>query len=385
MGFVPWAFHTAPADNSPAWAQLTDPQGFAAPYGPPTVERRSPWFMHDAYNGCCRWDGPSWPYATSQTLTGLANLLAEYPGQSSVTKNDYYTALRQYALTQYKDGTPHVAEAHDPDQPKWMYDSYNHSEDYNHSTYADLVLSGLLGIRPQQDSSVVLHPLVPDTWTHFAVENLAYHGHNLTVLWDRDGTHYRQGTGLTVYVDGKRVATRPDLTPVRIAVPDRTSPPPPRLVDDAANVSGNGYPAAIASYSNTEGAADDAPQKANDGQNFFLDIPTTRWTTYRSPNAEDWLAIDFGTVTSTSDVRLYFYDDHGGVQPPASYRLQYRRSNGTWTDVPGQSRSSATPVGNDLTRITFPPLRTTGLRVLGRPQPGSSFGLTAFQSWRSVS
>ncbi|MCK2241951.1 MULTISPECIES: discoidin domain-containing protein [unclassified Crossiella] len=379
IGFVPWAFRTAPAGNAAAWSQLTDPQGFDAPYGPPTVERRSPWFMHEADKGCCRWDGPSWPYATSQTLTALANLLIEYPPQSYVDKDDYYTALRRYAQTQYKNGRPHVAEAHHPDRPQWMYDTPGHSQDYNHSTYTDLVLSGLLGIRPQPDASVLIHPLTPKSWTHFAVENLPYRGRNLTVLWDQDGTKYKQGKGFRVYLDGKPVATRPTPGPLRIPVPDGPRHPLLHQIDDAANPSTQGFPQATASYANPG----DAPSKANDGQNFFLDVPGTRWTTYRSPNPEDWLALDFGRPTPTSDVRLYFYDDRGGVQPPASFSLQHKRSDGTWAEIPGQRRSHATPVGNDLTRITFPTLDTTALRVVAKPKPGTAFGLTAFQSWRT--
>ncbi|MBP2473083.1 hypothetical protein JOF53_001955 [Crossiella equi] len=382
IGFVPWAFRAAAPGNTEAWAQLRDPQGFAAPYGPPTVERRSRWFLHEADQGCCRWSGPSWPYATSQTLMGLANLLIEYPSQSTVDSGDYYTALRRYALTQYKDGRPHVAEAHHPDQKRWLYDSPGHSTDYNHSTYTDLVLSGLLGVRPQADRSVLLHPLAPKDWNHFAVENLPYHGRNLTALWDRDGTKYGQGKGFRVYLDGRLVAASATPGPLRVAVPDGPAPNLPTLVDEAANLAGQGFPAASASYSNTEGPADDTPQQANDGQNFFLDMPTTRWTSYRSPNPQDWLAIDFGRTTTASDVRLYFYDDRGGVRPPAAYALEYRRADGSWAEVPGQRREQAQPVGNDLNRVTFPPLQTSALRVVGTPRPGSSFGLTAFQSWR---
>ncbi|WP_201766227.1 MGH1-like glycoside hydrolase domain-containing protein [Leifsonia xyli] len=66
IGFVPWYFGMAPAENTVAWEQLLDPQGFKARFGPTTVERRSPWYLHEAAN-CCRWDDPSWPYATSQT------------------------------------------------------------------------------------------------------------------------------------------------------------------------------------------------------------------------------------------------------------------------------------------------------------------------------
>ena len=83
MGFVPWMFDMPPDSDAVAFAQLLDPQGFASAYGPTTAERRSTWFMHEATTGCCRWDGPSWPYETAQTLTGLANLLDDYPPRRS--------------------------------------------------------------------------------------------------------------------------------------------------------------------------------------------------------------------------------------------------------------------------------------------------------------
>jgi Mannosylglycerate hydrolase MGH1-like glycoside hydrolase domain/Glycosyl hydrolase family 65, C-terminal domain len=196
-------FHMPNPSRSSAWAQLLDPQGFSGTFGPTTVKRRSPWFMFDAATGCCHWDGPMWPYSASQTLTGMANLLIDYPPQPYVTKNDYYSVLSAYAFAQQKNGRPYVAEAHDPDNPVWIYDSFNHSEDYNHSTFNDLVLSGLLGIRPQLTDIILVHPLVPDSWDHFAIENLPYHGRNLTVLWDKDGSNYHQGAGLRVYVDGQ--------------------------------------------------------------------------------------------------------------------------------------------------------------------------------------
>jgi len=89
----------------------------------------------------------------------MANLLIDYPPQPNVTKNDFYNVLSAYAFAQQKNGQPYVAEAHDPDNPVWIYDSFNHSEDYNHSTFNDLVLSGLLGIRPQLTDTVIVHPL----------------------------------------------------------------------------------------------------------------------------------------------------------------------------------------------------------------------------------
>jgi hypothetical protein len=380
IGFVPWYFHMAPADNSAAWAQLTDPAGFAAPFGPTTVERRSPWFMHEAFQGCCRWSGPSWPYATSQTLTALANLLIDYPAQAYVDKQAYYDLLRGYALTQRKNGRPYVAEAHHPDEDRWLYDSPNHSEDYNHSTFNDLVLSGLLGIRPRQGDSIRLSPLVPSTWDHFAVENVPYHGRNLTVAWDRDGHVYGQGAGLLVWVDGTLVHRQADLRPVDVPVrPGRQRDSAP-VVDDLANVAETGYPSASASYT----WPGDKPANAIDGQDFPLDVPSTRWTNYGSPNRQDWLAVDLGAATSVSDVRISFYDDDGGVRTPDAYDLQYRKADGSWADLPGQVRTPPTPERGRTNRIVVqPPVHTDGLRVLPSRVDGGAVGITALQAWRA--
>src|SRR3981081_3858769 len=99
IGFIPWMFEMPDSSRSIAWTQLLDPQGFYSEFGPTTVERRSSWFMFDA-GGCCHWDGPIGPYGASQTLTGLANLLIDYPTQPYITKADFYGVLSAYAFAQ---------------------------------------------------------------------------------------------------------------------------------------------------------------------------------------------------------------------------------------------------------------------------------------------
>lgn len=382
MGYVPWQFGAAKPSDHPAWAQLLDPQGFAAPYGPTTTERRSRWFMHDAQS-CCRWDGPSWPFATSQTLTGLANQLQDHPRQSTITDADYVSSLHTYAATQYKNGRPYVAEAHAPDDPTWIYDGYDHSEDYNHSTFNDLVLSGLLGIRPQDDATVRLQPLTPAIWDHFAVENVPYHGHELTVLWDRDGSHYGQGAGFRVYVDGalRRSSATVEAMTVPVGPAAGTARGArggdDRVVNDAANPLRTGYPKPIASGT----WRGDSPWSALDGKVWFDEVPeNTRWTNYSSPNAEDHYGVDFGVPTPVSDIRWYGYDDGGGVRPAAAYRLQYWTGS-DWQDVPGQTRSPEQPVGNGVNRITFPSLTTTRVRLLLTNPQGAFVGVSELQSW----
>ena len=374
IGYVPWVFGMDRPSDDVAWSALTDPQGFAAPYGPTTVERRSPWFMHDALTGCCRWNGPSWPFSTSQTLTGLANLL-NTRSQPYVTRDDYYSLLRGYALTQYKNGVPYVAEAHHPDENRWIYDGRGHSEHYNHSTFTDLVINGLVGVRP--GDPLVVNPLVPAEWDHFALENVPYRGRNLTVLWDRDGSRYGQGAGLRVYVDGRVVASRASLG--RLSVPVSSAPVSmPAEVNDASNPSGAGYPRPFASYTN----AIDSTWEVLDGRVYYDDIPHSRWTNYNSPNASDHLGVDFGVPTPVRDVRMHLYDDGGGVRTPASYELEYW-TGAEWRVVPDQHRTPLS--GNTVNRITFPTLTTTRLRVRFENPPGAKVGVTELGAWSPVS
>jgi hypothetical protein len=84
-------------------------------------------------------------------------------------------------------------------------------KDYNHSTYCDLVISGLIGLRPRADATVEVNPLVPKDWDWFCLDPLPYHGRTLTIVWDRTGKHYGKGQGLRVMVDGKEVAASTTL------------------------------------------------------------------------------------------------------------------------------------------------------------------------------
>lgn len=78
----------------------------------------------------------------------------------------------------------------------WTQDAFNHSEHYAHSTYTNNVISDLLGFRARADNMVEVRPLIPANWTYFALENVPYHGHLVTVLYDQSGTRYHQGNSL---------------------------------------------------------------------------------------------------------------------------------------------------------------------------------------------
>ncbi|MEI6073105.1 MAG: glycosyl hydrolase family 65 protein, partial [Verrucomicrobiae bacterium] len=88
-------------------------------------------------------------------------------------------------------------------------------KDYNHSTYCDLIINGLIGIRPQEDDTIAINPLAPDTWDYFCLDGVRYHGRAITVLFDRTGQKYRKGKGLRILADGKEIAAAASLSPLR--------------------------------------------------------------------------------------------------------------------------------------------------------------------------
>ncbi|MBN2182394.1 MAG: hypothetical protein JW715_10810 [Sedimentisphaerales bacterium] len=213
IGFIPWYFNLPDAGYEQAWTQVLDPNGFKAPFGLTTAERRHPQFRSHGV-GTCEWDGAVWPFATTQTLVGMANLLRNYK-QSYVSSKDYFDALLTYAKEHQKNGRPYIGEYHDEKTGAWLKGDNPRSRYYNHSSFCDLVISGLVGICPQADDSILVHPLVPaDTWQWFALDKVNYHGKTITVIWDKTGEKYKQGKGLSVFVDGKLAAHSTSLEPI---------------------------------------------------------------------------------------------------------------------------------------------------------------------------
>lgn len=233
-GFTPWYFRLPDAGKGyeVAWKQLTDPNGFYAPFGPTTAEQRHPRFAVSYEGHECQWNGPSWPLATSVTLTALANVLNYYP-QGVIGKGDYFETLMIYTKShklEREDGraVPWIDENLNPFTGDWIsrtrlkawkngtWDAgkggKERGKDYNHSTYCDLIITGLVGLRPRADDTVEVNPLLPgDTWDWFCLDNVLYHGRILTIVWDKTGSKYNKGKGLQVIADGERIAAAESL------------------------------------------------------------------------------------------------------------------------------------------------------------------------------
>jgi hypothetical protein len=233
IGYLPWYFNIPSPSYDVAWKYLFDPEGFAGQYGPTTAERRSPRFDFAARHECL-WNGPSWPFATTQTLVALANLL-NGPEQTEINSSAYFRLLTTYAHSQHiqsPDGReiPWIDEDLDADSGKWIARSIliaqhqlpkNRGRYYNHSGFADPIITGLIGLRPASGNELVLNPLVPaDKWIYFALDRVPYHGHLLTILYDRDGSRYHRGSGFQVLCDGRVVGHAAKLQALRVILPD---------------------------------------------------------------------------------------------------------------------------------------------------------------------
>ena len=217
-----------------------DPEGFKAPFGPTTAEQRHPGFSVSYEGHECQWNGPSWPFATSVTLVALANVLNDYP-QEVVSPKDFFETLKNYTAShrlKREDGTivPWIDENLNPKTGDWISRTrlkawkdgawdpakggVERGKDYNHSTYCDLIITGLIGLRPRSDNTVVVNPLVPpDAWDYFCLDGVPYHGHSLTVLYDKTGERYGKGKGLQILADGKVIGRADKLERLDVSLP----------------------------------------------------------------------------------------------------------------------------------------------------------------------
>ena len=206
IGFIPWYFNMPDSSYSRAWRSLIDTKTFAAPFGITTADRSHPLFRSHG-TGKCEWDGAVWPFATSQTLTAMANLLNNYQ-QHYVTDSNYFNQLEKFVESQYYRGRPYVGEYLDEKTGYWLMGNAERSRYYNHSTFNDLIISGLVGLRPRADNIIEVNPLLPaNKWDWFCLDNVLYHGKIITIVWDKTGLKYKKGKGLSVWVNGKKVAS----------------------------------------------------------------------------------------------------------------------------------------------------------------------------------
>jgi hypothetical protein len=113
------------------------------------------------------------------------------------------------------------------------------------------------------------------------------------------------------------------------------------------------------------------PRSSRDGTNSFFHWWPEKGTT-------EWVAYDFGTATSVSEVQVYWLDDTGSgeCRLPASWRVLYKDGE-EWKPV---EAAGAYGLEKDAyNTVTFTPVTTAGLRLEVTLPPQWSAGI---QEWK---
>jgi hypothetical protein len=183
IGFIPWAFGIPKKGFEKAFSLLDDPTAFYSEQGLTTAERSHPRYLYPV-NHECLWNGYVWPFATSQVLTALYTVIRDY-SDSEEYKELFYKLLKQYAAGHHRikeDGTkvPWIDEVRHPEYDDWSsrtilkekWEIYERGKDYNHSTFCDLVISGLVGVSASADGGISVNPCIPGDWEYFTLDGV---------------------------------------------------------------------------------------------------------------------------------------------------------------------------------------------------------------------
>jgi hypothetical protein len=402
VGYLPWVYEMTPkepADSAKygiAWKHILSHDELLGDAGLRTVEPSYPRYMTQyRFEGTrpeCQWNGPSWPFQTSQLLTGLANLLEDYPAQNVIGRADYLRILRQYTHQHYvAPGHLDLQEDYNPDSGGPIV-GLDRSHHYEHSTYVDLILSGLIGMRPRSDEMLEISPLLPganriDRPIHyFALFGVMYRGHDVSIIYDETGRRYGRGKGLSVIVDGERASGPAPLHRILIPLkplPASRLPSSQGMPEDlVVNLGTPDGPEANASSATSA----EAVKQAIDGRLWFFPEIANGWTpALDQAGNESWWSVTMRQKCRIGSIETYFLDA-GTFHAPKSSQIQYK-ADGKWVNVPNQTNVPTTVIGNGRNQINFPPIETDGLRLL---LPGSATGtqirlieFEAFQQPRS--
>ena len=212
IGYNPWVYAMPDADKADMFKYLKDENCFKAKTGFSTADKSHERYLYDMPHECL-WNGYVWPFATSQVINSVISLMNNYE-QSVITNDDLYDFIRTYAEMHYtvdeKGRHSFIDEVMHPDRHVWSSrealkalgwktekGGYERGKDYNHSTFIDLVLRGLIGIDVTAPTLTV-QPRINGIWKWFKVENLNFKNATYNIYYDEDGTKYGKGVGLTI-------------------------------------------------------------------------------------------------------------------------------------------------------------------------------------------
>lgn len=213
IGVYPFYFSMVPW-NSPcadAWLSVLNKDELWTEWPVASASKKCPAYsqdtkFHGKEVGGCMWNGPTWPHANSLVLSAMAATIRDFDNPP-LTADHFQALLSSFTLAQFREQKiehPWTGEYYNGDTAVWRTDQ----RDYNHSTYLDIVIGDLAGLRPRPDDVLELQPMLGSLIGHLALDGVRYHGHDVSVLWDAPGNGKASADGLEgyrVYADGSLV------------------------------------------------------------------------------------------------------------------------------------------------------------------------------------
>jgi hypothetical protein len=354
----------------------------------------------------------NWTLQTQVFLSALRN----YPS-AFITQDSYRKSVEWLTWTQYINGDNRL-----PDNNEFWFNWNPTNQTLGRSgihndilgAYNFMLIEGFMGVFPRADNIVELWP-IDVGYDHFTVNNLRYHGQDLTIVWDKPGGTVFYGStpeGYSLYLNGQRVFTINDLThltwnsstgavtilgtPATVNFSASASLPAitqvshannPRMVEIAQkagvdiSAETGGLPnlalgkAVSASFTSTSAFGTNVNNAVDGFTVSGLPVQVGNWIgrnpiwgTAGSPNTQDWFEVNLGSATTFDTVKLYFYSNKQfGIQgntyrQPASFSVQVFNGS-TFVDVPGQVKTPSTPLPN-FNKVTFPAVTAQRVRAL---------------------
>lgn len=296
------------------------------------------------------------------------------------------------------------------------YENYYRSWIYHNilGNYTYLFIEDMAGIQPRSDEKIELSP-IDFSYDHFMVNNVRYHGHDLTVVWDKpdDGkTWYNEcPEGYSLYIDGTLAFTLKDLAHVVYDSATKEISFPDGAVEIVTNNGGAAIPTAMntaiteekvlnmleksgvhgmtnlaegaevtatftpdkaraaswaekhradGSDSTSKAVNETAPDPQAVVDGTTVDMPF--WGNYGSVNERDSLTLKLSSKQTVDMATLYFYNDRqtNGYSEPSKFTVEYWDGE-AWQAVRQQTRTPSAPRAN-YNAVYFAPVETDQFR-----------------------
>ena len=114
----------------------------------------------------------------------------------------------------------------------------------------------------------------------------------------------------------------------------------------------------------------------NQDPSHSFDNSIPRWTSWSQRGTNQSIEMVFKKKVNLQSFSVYWYDDHGGVQVPVSWKLEYRNDDNRWEAFPLYTTDSYS-VFADRFNVVHPgqPIRTEALRLQMFPKKEAAVGI----------